>query len=73
VDPRLCILEQILQVRPAATIPREPHHREAGVALLLRAREQLELLLIKRAIIERDPWSGHMALLAAGATRLTRT
>jgi 8-oxo-dGTP pyrophosphatase MutT (NUDIX family) len=32
------------------------------VALVLRAREPLELLLIKRAQSERDPWSGHMAL-----------
>jgi 8-oxo-dGTP pyrophosphatase MutT (NUDIX family) len=29
---------------------------------LLRPRADLELLLIKRAVIERDPWSGHMAL-----------
>jgi 8-oxo-dGTP pyrophosphatase MutT (NUDIX family) len=36
--------------------------REAAVALLLRPREQVEILLIKRAARERDPWSGHMAL-----------
>jgi 8-oxo-dGTP pyrophosphatase MutT (NUDIX family) len=35
---------------------------QASVALVLRAREPLELLLIKRATSERDPWSGHMAL-----------
>lgn len=34
----------------------------ASVALVLRARDPLELLLIKRATSERDPWSGHMAL-----------
>jgi 8-oxo-dGTP pyrophosphatase MutT (NUDIX family) len=62
VDARLSILEQTLQQRPAAVLPREPQHREAAVALLLRARADLELLLIKRAVIERDPWSGHMAL-----------
>ena len=35
---------------------------QASVALVLRARDPLELLLIKRATSERDPWSGHMAL-----------
>lgn len=29
---------------------------------MLRGRSELELLLIKRARSERDPWSGHMAL-----------
>ena len=62
MDARLSIIEQILKLRPAASFSREPHHREAAVTLLLRARENLELLLIKRALIERDPWSGHMAL-----------
>jgi 8-oxo-dGTP pyrophosphatase MutT (NUDIX family) len=35
---------------------------QASVALILRAREPLDVLLIKRATSERDPWSGHMAL-----------
>jgi 8-oxo-dGTP pyrophosphatase MutT (NUDIX family) len=35
---------------------------QASVALVLRASQPLELLLIKRATSERDPWSGHMAL-----------
>ena len=35
---------------------------QAAVALVLRAKDPLELLLIKRATSERDPWSGHMAL-----------
>ena len=34
----------------------------AAVALVLRARSDLEVLLIKRAVFENDPWSGHMAL-----------
>lgn len=42
--------------------PRDPGTREAAVALLLRPRSELELLLIKRAEHELDPWSGHMAL-----------
>lgn len=35
---------------------------QAAVSLVLRARPNLEVLLIKRAKSERDPWSGHMAL-----------
>jgi 8-oxo-dGTP pyrophosphatase MutT (NUDIX family) len=36
---------------------------QAAVAVVLRRRpDDLDLLLIKRARHERDPWSGHMAL-----------
>lgn len=35
---------------------------QAAVALVLRASPEPDLLLIKRARSERDPWSGHMAL-----------
>lgn len=49
-------------MRPPRLCPRDDTLREAAVALLVRPREQLELLLIKRAVHERDPWSGHMAL-----------
>jgi 8-oxo-dGTP pyrophosphatase MutT (NUDIX family) len=35
---------------------------EAAVALVVRAGEQLDFLLIKRAVHECDPWSGQMAL-----------
>jgi len=35
---------------------------EASVAVVLRARAQLELLLVRRAVSTADPWSGHMAL-----------
>ncbi len=37
-------------------------YTEAAVALILRASAELEILLIKRAESERDPWSGHVAL-----------
>jgi len=56
------MLADTLAHRPAAAEIRSPETREAAVALLLRPREELELLLIKRAEYERDPWSGHMAL-----------
>ncbi len=35
---------------------------EAAVAVVVRARPELDVLLIKRAEHERDPWSGQMAL-----------
>ncbi len=37
-------------------------HTEAAVALILRTSAALDILLIKRAESERDPWSGHVAL-----------
>jgi len=40
---------------------------QAAVSLVLRGADDLELLLIKRAKSERDPWSGHMA--GAGGRR----
>lgn len=61
-DPRLLRLRHILVRRPAATISRRPGTAEAAVSLVLRPGDELELLLIKRARSERDPWSGHMAL-----------
>lgn len=35
---------------------------QAAVSLVLRASDELEVLLIRRAHLEDDPWSGHMAL-----------
>ena len=35
---------------------------QAAVSVVLRSAEGLDLLLIKRAHFDRDPWSGHMAL-----------
>lgn len=61
-DPRLALLRRGLERRPAARRPRGAGVSEAAVALVLRPRDELELLLIKRAERERDPWSGHMAL-----------
>lgn len=61
-DRRLDLLRHALAARPAYAAERRPELREAAVALLLRPREQLEVLLIRRAERERDPWSGHVAL-----------
>lgn len=61
-DRRIDLVRHLLEQRPAALADPLPGEREAAVALLLRPREQLEVLLIRRAIHERDPWSGHVAL-----------
>lgn len=60
-DPRLIELQRLLIGQPPRQSERDGS-REAAVALLLRPREQIELLLIKRAVHEKDPWSGHVAL-----------
>ena len=63
MDPRIRLLRHALENRPARTVPRTHGLAESAVALVLRpAAEDLELLFIKRAEHEREPWSGHMAL-----------
>lgn len=62
MDPRIQLLRRTFEDRPAAAVPRVAGHAEAAVALLLRPHEQVELLLIRRAELEGDPWSGHVAL-----------
>ncbi len=64
-DPRFWVLSEALASYagdPNDPLVLEGGYLQAAVALVLRAREPLELLLIKRATSERDPWSGHMAL-----------
>ncbi len=46
----------------AAAQPASNSREHAAVALILRSHPGLELLLIKRSVSARDPWSGHMAL-----------
>lgn len=60
-DPRLEALRRLLDTRPPAVIVRNPDHREAAVALVLRPANEIELLFIQRAERESDPWSGHIA------------
>jgi len=64
-DPRFGMLREALSAY--ASDPDDPpllegDHLRAAVALVVRGREDLDVLLIKRARHERDPWSGHMAL-----------
>jgi 8-oxo-dGTP pyrophosphatase MutT (NUDIX family) len=61
-NPQLTLLRKALALRTPVIMEREPQHREAAVALLVRPGVDLEILLIKRAEHPRDPWSGHMAL-----------
>ena len=64
-DPRFAMLREALSAY--ASDPDDPPlatsgHMQAAVALIVRGRDDLDVLLIKRARHERDPWSGHMAL-----------
>ena len=61
-DPRVLQLRRTFESRPAAAAARGPGQREAAVAVLVRPREALEVLLIRRAELHGDPWSGHVAL-----------
>lgn len=59
------------------SVDRESRHAEAAVALVVRHRGELELLLIRRAERAGDPWSGHIAFpggrRASGDTDLAGT
>ncbi len=61
-DARLRRLADRLSRQPEHGSEPLDGHTEAAVALVLRAATDLEVLLIKRAESERDPWSGHVAL-----------
>jgi 8-oxo-dGTP pyrophosphatase MutT (NUDIX family) len=61
--PEFTAVAGALATRPPAEPVPEPTIPRAAVALLLRSgQEGLELLLIRRAEREGDPWSGHVAL-----------
>lgn len=82
--PRIHALEAALASRPPLRAPAVAGQAQAAVALLLRVHQgRVELMLIRRAEREGDPWSGHMALpggraqaddagMAATAARETR-
>ncbi|MDH5590159.1 MAG: CoA pyrophosphatase [Gemmatimonadota bacterium] len=64
-DPRFWVLSEALASYASDADdppPRDHDTMEAAVSLVLRGREYLDLLVIKRARSDRDPWSGHMAL-----------
>ncbi|HUF13871.1 MAG TPA: CoA pyrophosphatase, partial [Longimicrobiales bacterium] len=59
-DARLAALRRALA--RLAPPPAPPRELEAAVALLLRPGTDLDVLLIRRARHDSDPWSGHVAL-----------
>ncbi|MEJ2504390.1 MAG: CoA pyrophosphatase [Gemmatimonadota bacterium] len=61
-DPRLDALRAALEARTPTRGPDDPELDQAAVLLMVRPTDPLELLLIRRAEKEGDPWSGHMAL-----------
>ena len=62
--PMVARLTRSLAQREPRQFEAEPGARRAAVALILRvnAAGVLELLMIRRAVYEGDPWSGHIAL-----------
>ncbi len=57
----LTAIRQTLSSRPPQILPAEDR-KQAAVALILRSsRDELELLFIRRAEHENDPWSGDLA------------
>lgn len=64
-DPRLKAIHGALDPE-GDVVDEEPDpdldRMEAAVSLIIRATTPLELLIIKRATYEGDPWSGHLAL-----------
>ena len=61
--PDVARLARSLDERPGRQIAGDETRRYAAIALVLRPGEagDPELLMIKRAELERDPWSGHVA------------
>ena len=65
LDPRLLSIREELLSREAGLPPfpePEKGRSHAAVCLILRERAELEVLMIRRAESEGDPWSGQMAL-----------
>jgi 8-oxo-dGTP pyrophosphatase MutT (NUDIX family) len=61
--PHVARLLRSLRDHPPLAIDPEQGMRQAAILLALRARNdgEPELLMIKRAEAEGDPWSGHVA------------
>lgn len=54
-------LRQQLERHEPQPLPDVPNANHAAVACILRERQELEVLLIRRTEMPGDPWSGHMA------------
>lgn len=62
-QPDVARLARRLAARTGVTIEAVGPMRYAAIAMVLRpsTTDEAELLMIKRAEVERDPWSGHIA------------
>src|SRR5215203_3343198 len=62
--PAIVRLVRSLAERPGRTVDAGPEVRRAAILLTMRLRAdgEPEVLMIKRAEAEGDPWSGHIAL-----------
>ena len=60
--PLLPLLAADLRANPGRPETDEGDPARAAVAIILRAKPELEILLIQRAVREGDPWSGQIAL-----------
>src|SRR6185369_10593940 len=62
--PDIARLARALAQTPGVTVADEPNRRWAAIALTIRlgGAGEPELLMIKRADHEGDPWSGHIAV-----------
>lgn len=54
------VAERLAVRRPSDAV-QSPESRLAAVAVVFRVLHEPEMLFIKRAELERDPWSGHIA------------
>lgn len=64
-DPRFWVLSEALASYASDGDDPPIHETErlqAAVSVVIRGRDDLDVLIIKRAESEHDPWSGHMAL-----------
>lgn len=59
--PAVARLATAIDGREAVTANVDPTTRLAAVAAIIRIADEPEVLFIKRAEAERDPWSGHIA------------
>lgn len=61
--PEIARLARALEARPGREVEPDPPMRLAAIALVFRLGSlgEPELLMIKRAELEGDPWSGHVA------------
>lgn len=65
-------IESVIRGLPAVE-PKVTGTKLAGVAVIVRAREDLDVLLIQRAVKEGDPWSGQVAFPGGKRTEEDRT